>query len=544
MAAVTPSSDLYLLQCPIEIDNRNQIDFTNATSQYNYFFGLNKIGETNFSYQRKDSTIRYPAHIDTIREFNYCMYRNDNYSNKWFYAFIESMEYLNDSTTLIKIKTDVYQTWQFDLTFKNSFVVREHVNDDTVGAHTIPEGLETGEYVCSKYQSWRYHDNTYMICMQVTNTPNNFDPSDVTQKYYNRVIQGCWILGFAYTQGGVDSMNKVLKWYDSNNKGNAVVSLFVVPKAVITWRNRSVPLGNIGTVTVYFPEDSNQSTTFGSNTFAYDTSLNGYIPKNNKLYTAPYNYFTLSNCCGDVYNYKFEDFTSSPQFLCVGCLTQNAQIRAYPNNYKKSDINPVSAWDFGVNAGKYPILSWLSDYYLNWQAQNSKYITQKQVMNGFQLGGGIMQSIGRGIKGDIIGSITGGYDSALSFADNMLEYAHQTEVAEMLPDTAKGNTNSGDLNFAFAADRFMFRQMSVRYEYAKIIDDYFSAVGYKVNSFKMPNLRGRSNWNYVQTKGCNIIANIPQEDLDEIKLMFDSGITIWHKTAYFLDYSQNNPIVS
>lgn len=99
MAAVTPSSDLYLLQCPIEIDNKNQINFANTTNQYNYFFGLNKIGATNFSYQRKDSTIRYPAHIDSIRHFNYVMYRNDNYSNKWFYAFIEEMEYLNDSTT-------------------------------------------------------------------------------------------------------------------------------------------------------------------------------------------------------------------------------------------------------------------------------------------------------------------------------------------------------------------------------------------------------------------------------------------------------------
>ena len=147
MAAVTPSSDLYLLQCPIEIDNKNQINFSNATTQYNYFFNLYKIGATNFSYQRKDSTIRYPAHIDTIRHFNYCMYRNDNYSNKWFYAFIEKMEYLNDTTTLITIKTDVYQTWQFDLTFKRSFVVREHVNNDAVGANTIPEGLEYGEYI-------------------------------------------------------------------------------------------------------------------------------------------------------------------------------------------------------------------------------------------------------------------------------------------------------------------------------------------------------------------------------------------------------------
>jgi len=86
--------------------------------------------------------------------------------------------------------------------------------------------------------------------------------------------------------------------------------------------------------------------------------------------------------------------------------------------------------------------------------------------------------------------------------------------------------------------------MSVRAEIAKLVDDYFSAYGYKVATWKTPNLTGRSNWNYVKLNQANIIANIPQEDLDEIKQIFLNGVTIWHKTAYFLDYSQNNPIVA
>ena len=236
MAAVTPSTDLYLLQCPIEIDNRNQINFTNATAQYNYFSGLNKLTVDNFSYQRKDSTIRFPAHIDDIRNFNYVMYRNDNYSNKWFYAFIENMEYLNDSTTLIKIKTDVFQTWQFDLTYKRSFVIREHVNNDAIGANTSPEGLETGEYLCQKTQMWEYNNRQYMICMQVTDLPGwDVDQFtlNVTKKNYNRIINGCWILGFTYNDAGVAGMNKTIKWYDTNMKGDSIIALYVVPKSKI-----------------------------------------------------------------------------------------------------------------------------------------------------------------------------------------------------------------------------------------------------------------------------------------------------------------------
>lgn len=60
--------------------------------------------------------------------YNYVMYQNSNYSDKWFYAFIVNMRYENDSTTYITIATDVWQTWQFDLTFKPSFVEREMIN--------------------------------------------------------------------------------------------------------------------------------------------------------------------------------------------------------------------------------------------------------------------------------------------------------------------------------------------------------------------------------------------------------------------------------
>ena len=132
MSAITPQTELKLLKCPIESDNRNQINFSNATAQYNYFNSLPKIEVDNFTYQRKDSVIRYPDHIDNIITYNYVMYQNEAYTNKWFYAFITNMEYVNDNMTYITIKTDVYQTWQFDMQWKQSFVERQHVNGITL----------------------------------------------------------------------------------------------------------------------------------------------------------------------------------------------------------------------------------------------------------------------------------------------------------------------------------------------------------------------------------------------------------------------------
>ena len=147
MAVITPQSDVYLLKVPLEINDINQLTFSNATTQHNYFNSLPKIGLDNFTYQRKDGTIRYGAQFDSLLTYNYVMYRNDAFSNKWFYAFITGMEYLNDNVTAISIKTDTWQTWQFDLTFKPVLIDREHTNNDTIGANTLPEDLELGEFV-------------------------------------------------------------------------------------------------------------------------------------------------------------------------------------------------------------------------------------------------------------------------------------------------------------------------------------------------------------------------------------------------------------
>lgn len=146
--AVTPNTILRLLKVPIEIDNKNQITFANEQAQRQYFLSLPHIEIDEISYQRKDNIIYFPDHIDNIINYNYVMYKNENYTNKWFYAFITGMEYENDYNTKISITTDVFQTWQFNLTFKQSFIEREmlSVQDDVPGANLIPEGLETGEF--------------------------------------------------------------------------------------------------------------------------------------------------------------------------------------------------------------------------------------------------------------------------------------------------------------------------------------------------------------------------------------------------------------
>lgn len=547
MAAVTPKSDLYLVQCPLEIDNKNQINFPNFATQYNYFSSLPRVGATNFSYQRKDSTIRFPANIDDINYYNYCMYRNDDYSDKWYYAFIESMEYLNDNTTLVKIKTDVWQTWQFNLNFKRSFVEREHVNDDTIGKHTLDEGLPTGEPMINDtidYSVGSVDGDSQRFVAQVTQLPDGVEvPDSYKNRVYNGIPQGCYFI----VMDQASALTKFTRWYDKKGQQNAIVAMFIAPKMLVNsavYSNFNIGEGVGSTRLGFMPS------TFGTYNFpavgpTYSSTLNGYTPKNRKMYCYPYSYLRVSNNCGSEVVYKWEDWQdpTHTDFYVRGVLSQGCSIRLIPHLYKGNDP-ALQAYDYGLNLGKFPILSWSSDYYLNWQAQNGKnneLHMQMGIVSGVgQMIGGVAGILDNN-AGQGISSLTGG---AMNIEDSIVDAIHERNIAQLTPDQARGNTNSGDLSYSIQKTCFTFSKMSCRREYAVMIDNFFSMFGYKVNEVKIPNITGRSNWNYVRTKGCNILANdIPQEDLDEIKAMFDSGVTIWHKTAYFLDYSQNNPIV-
>lgn len=125
---ITPNTNIILLDVPLTLDSKNQLRFISREAQTNYFLSLPHIIEENATYQRKDGVVRFPAKVDDIRHFNYCMYQNENYSNKWFYAFITGMRYINDGMTAISISTDTWQTWQFDLKFYPSFIEREMID--------------------------------------------------------------------------------------------------------------------------------------------------------------------------------------------------------------------------------------------------------------------------------------------------------------------------------------------------------------------------------------------------------------------------------
>lgn len=66
-------------------------------------------------------------------------------------------------------------------------------------------------------------------------------------------------------------------------------------------------------------------------------------------------------------------------------------------------------------------------------------------------------------------------------------------------------------------------------EQYKKLGDFFAMFGYKQNKILLPNIRNRHYFNYIKTVGCNIEGyNIPRTHLEELKSIFDNGVTVWH----------------
>ena len=537
MSAITPQTELKLLKCPIESDNRNQITFSNETAQYNYFISLPKLEVDNFTYQRKDGIIRYPAHIDTILTYNYVMYKNEGYTNKWFYAFITNMEYINDNMTYITIENDYFQTWQFNMEWKRSFVEREHVNDDTVGEHTLPERLETGDYVCNSVD-YIYQGGSTYICISCSDVPD--DLGKRLTLYYNGVFSGTETFLFRDYQAGANFIKAMQK--DSKDLSNAIVSIYLAPQNLFTGLTLDWQVVTINGTTFEYsrlPVSSESTSMSTSSTITVPSTLNGYTPKNNKLKTAPYSYFYISNNVGSDIPFKYEDFVNnSAVFKTVGSLTPGCSIRCVPISYKKLSDSGTSMRSFnsGITVAKYPICSWNTDTYINWLTSNSVNLGFKAVGGVAGIVGGAALSLTGGGATVGIGMIAGGIGMITNAVQEV--YNHS-----LTPDQAQGNSNSGDVVYSRGKIEVACYKMSIRSEYAQVIDNYFSMYGYKINRVKVPNITGRTNWNYVKTIGANIEGDIPEGDLNKIKSMFNNGITLWHNTSTYLDYSQNNNIV-
>lgn len=281
-------------------------------------------------------------------------------------------------------------------------------------------------------------------------------------------------------------------------------------------------------------------------------NLDGYIPRNQKLRTYPYMYLGFNPQNGTPKIYRYENFENGiPIFDIMSEVNPNPTVLFVPKNYRGA--NGDSLQDIASLNG-YPTLSIRNDYYNTWLAQNSEIISLNMRQEQFNYEIGAYQTafnsmsniISQASKGDL-GALGTGANLGFELAKQDVNHEFyiknqmaQIEKQKMLPDNVSlSGSNATLIGYNFI-DKNIFTRYTIKKQFAERIDKFFDMYGYLTNNVKIPNLNNRPNWNYVKTIGSNIIGDIPQEDVQTLKNMFDNGITLWHNKNTFLDYSQNN----
>ena len=557
-----PNGIIRLCKTPLENDYKNQINFANATAQANYFNSKVVRSFDEYNYVRKDQSITLDCKIDDIIDCNYLFYRNPNFSNRTFYCFINKMEYVSESSTKVYLETDVFQTWMFSIQYHPCFVEREHVSDDTVGFHTIPEGLETGDYdIIDLRYSAMYEDNDpttsdWCPCFCVTSYP-----SGITNLQSNGRIAG----DTGYVGGVFSSLKffatintaqaeKIIDFYNSGHgvTTDEIKNIYMIPRCCVNFVTQSSKIDGYAFYPLYNYYESD------AGSLAQPTVLSkNYQPKNNKLFTYPYSFAYATNNVGEQRELHWEEFPlreygEAPNKYWLRTIEYKKQyvpscgvsaklVFTEYKGYANQSTYPTEMYNYGINFGKCPVCAWSGDYYTNWLTQNGVNMNANLVsgaVSGFATGalaGAMAGGIGAGLGGAI--------GAGLSLVRSIGSIVGETHKAETTPDTARGNINTGDYTFCFARNIISFYEMSIRPEFATIIDNYFTMFGYKVNVVKTLQFTSRSQWNYVKTVGCNLDGDIPQEDVEILRKMFDNGVTIWHNPANMYNYNLDNNIV-
>lgn len=496
--------------------------YVDSSETFSFIGGKNtKIISTPFSYE------------DCLMS-NYIAFQNPSYSNKWFFAFITNVIYRSNGNTQIEFEIDAWSTWFENWTKKPCYILREHVNDDTVGSNTVPENLETGEYFCNEHHKDSTMDNyanDLCFIMASTSEPVTGDAKDTVapSSIYNGIYTG---LSY-YRYDATSAIDIILEIFANSGKTDAINGVFMAPK----WL---APLSESALRSV---AQSNNPQTFNINVSKQNT-LNGYTPKNNKLKCFPYNFLIVSNNVGQNAILHYEKFSNSNNatFNVKGVLNPGCSINITPTNYNGNTSSDNDA----IQLGKFPICNFQNDMYTNWLTQNSINVLGQNIstddMNiaGSVLGGisGVATNIGSG-------NLTGAGMSVASGLSNIASAVMQKKQHNMIPPTVNGQLNSADVNVASGNNTFHFYKMSVKAEFARIIDDYFTRYGYQINRIKNPNITGRQNYNYIEIGSSEEIGNgnVPVSFMSTINNVCRRGVTIWHNHDNMGNYNVSNNIV-
>ena len=510
--------------------------------------------------------------------------------NKYYYYFINSIEYINEDIVSIKIEMDVIQTYMFDIDFNHSEITRDTIKrwqliGSTYGINRnyIRENIGSGNFI--KYSSEIFNDNTFAFVIHIMPTSAN--------KYWYQ---------YDGTQPSLSDFTGSEKCLFKTSEGNSYLEAGLY---LILPFSKAFPTGS------RYVSDANSVTLTGTawdmfrkmceRDYVLSISIipGKYLEGIGITYNSSTDTFTYSTdstsrfirisdggnpigpeCAGfvaggtvsfqnlkipqiimtrNLFGFYQNTFPTTPFnfVLCPQMLDENytqilygepSYMTGYPLSHLTStNINLRTSIDLVSNTRVYSCaISNDEDYYLT-----IKYATAPQLVtlynNPYQSYLSRNQatlSAGRALAllNNVYSGITGGIGSGsvgigiAKGATEEINYEANRAITladlKFTPDTTKVNGNGAfDLITGNIASRFITYIVTNGTECA----EYFESFGYKTHEITYENLFNRHNryyYDYIETSDMSftlkVITDI--ETVNKIKERFNSGLRMWHTT--------------
>lgn len=560
---IAPNSIIRCLSgVPIDNTYRNTLWWNTAAEQEAYFWSKNKIQLTAQSYQRVNrGYLKIAVPVEQLYDCNYLMFQNTSFGNKWFYAFITNIEYINNTTTRVEYELDVMQTWFFDYTLDTNFVEREHSVTDVVGENIIDEGLEIGELTPNAAPILETHTSSNyqpIIAATFNATWNDGEwviDSDAGGALYNACYSGLYFINAV----NAPRANLLIKTAVEQLVSDGIVGMFMYPAEFMAG-----PGGGV----IYFDNAIQIQKPAADNTYP---AIHGYTPKNKKLYTYPYSQMLVTDGGQMTLPLRYENFSGNTcSFRLIGEMAFNPSIALVATNYKNlAGTDPMNA----VLMSGFPMCPYSTDTFKAYIAQTYGPVmasmtpekTQKtrQIASGISSAGAIMNDV-MGIAEAAYGIATLPVKADVQSAAHLDTYtknrytAHNRGVSALLDNFGKvfdsvhevsstflesaqahgANSDTALTNFGFKG--FRVYQLALKYDYAVTVDNFFTMFGYATKKLKVPNRNSRPHFNYVKLVNTHIEGGIPFDHESEICQIYDNGITFWKNPAEVGHYELDN----
>lgn len=501
---IEPNSTFKLMEnIPFNSSYSDTIIFNTKGQQQTFFAERTLFTFPKVSYMRQEKRVRIEVPADSIYQCNYCAFQNTAFGNKWFYAFITNINYVSNQVSEISFEIDDFQTWWFDVKLQKCFVEREHVDDDTLGLHTLDEGLPTGEFMVDSVYNVREGVGVCLSALPLPEeayTPINYEKNNVFTP----------VKTIGYKEENYGDMVNVIATY--NEYPERIASLIMIPDDCIGMGGNVIDSA-LSTLSV--PKKDNL--------YRYNqgVSTSTYSVKNNKMKCFPFSFLTVDNYNGDIEQMKWEDFNGSTAlFEVYKYSTPKPALFITPTNYKNTSNGTM----FGVVYDNFPQCPYSIDTFKAWVSSTFK----KQVVNaGVQVAMATGAGVIAGLTGNplaIAGAVSSTINMAKTSFDTGVDYAYKKTHSTSI----NGSVSDSSVNFGLGYVGFRITQYKANAEMVKMADEFLTRFGYKVMRYKKPELFSREYFNYVKTVECTVTGKAPNNVLAKIRAIFNNGITLWH----------------